>query len=625
MRDERGQALLIVLGIASVVMILMMAMLMTTDVEIKQAKSNQTEYNLGWVGRSARSIVQESFNEYIWGPITSGIENKERINEGTVINALLSNDPLLILEAALGVTRQEPDKMHFVVDLNNPNVITLGNTSVTNYLDDNRGFEAMITVRSGGRAHFSSDNSMYVFPVSFEANVRSQVTAKSSAVNSGFNRETITAYGSFTMFVFRGSFSAYVMFMEETSGVRLTASDKIKGPMHSNGSWNFVGNPGTLLTGTVTQSEKLAGFYVGNTRYLVDGDHYPPNETNPQKIKVLPRFERGFYRGVPRISLPTDLSDFKSGVLNGRSAPGGNVGIVLPIDGGNITPGGGIYIEGDADISLQQGNNSQIYNIVQKYTKREKVGKFWVDVEYVHRYTITEEYDPLNPSLDRTTVSIEVIKNGIKDEAASSGPTVYAGSFHVNPESSLRQNAIYVNGKITGLNGEIDREASLSVCAKKQVTINGHLRYENKGDATAPNKLGVLSENDDVIVDFGKEGNKKPPKEIDMHASIMTPKGVFSLCDELQRAVVYPELNDGKGVLNVWGGIISQKLGATEKTIQNQGYGLNCEYDNRLLYDPPPLFPKMESCKMTTDKPGTIGSGSPGSGQSTIQWVWTAD
>ena len=128
-----------------------------------------------------------------------------------------------------------------------------------------------------------------------------------------------------------------------------------------------------------------------------------------------------------------------------------------------------------------------------------------------------------------------------------------------------------------------------------------------------------------MTVDFGKEGNKKPPKDIYLDASIMTPHGVFSLCEELQRAVVYPELNDGKGRLHIWGGIISDRLGATEKTVQNQGYGLKAEYDNRLMYDPPPLFPKLESCKMTTDKPGSIGSGGPGSGESTIQWIWSAN
>ncbi len=631
MRDERGQALLIVLGIGAVVMILLMALMMTTDSEIKQARSNQSDYSLDWVGRSARSIVQESFNEYIWGPIAQGIEDKEKINEGLIIDSLLSNDPLMILENALSVTRQEADKMYFVVDLDDPNVIVPGTASITNKLDDNRGFDAALTVRPGGTAHFSGDNSMYVFPISFEANVRSRVTAKSSKVNSGFNRETTTAFGNFTMYICRGSFSAYVMFMEETGGVRLTVNDHIKGPMHSNGAWNFVGNPSTLLTGTVTQSDKLAGFYVGNKKYPTDGDHYPPNEKDPQKIKVRPIFQRGFYRGVPKISLPTDLSEFKDGVLYGRSVPAGNVGIVLPTTGdettpGDITPGGGIYIKGDADITLQQGDKSQTYLIVQYETKREQVynpkkNKWeWQDIEYRYEHTITEDY-----STEKTTVTTKTVMNGDEGNPTITGPTIHNRTFRVNPESTLRQNAIYVDGNITALNGEIDRNASLSVCAKKDVTINGHLRYEDKDDVTAPHKLGVLSETGDVTVDYFVDENGKAPEEIDMHASIMTPHGVFSLCDALQRAVVYPDLNQGKGKLNIWGGIISQQLGATEKTVQNQGYGLMCEYDNRLMYDPPPLFPKLESCKMTTNKPGGIGSGGSEGEETTIQWIWSAN
>ena len=241
---------------------------------------------------------------------------------------------------------------------------------------------------------------------------------------------------------------------------------------------------------------------------------------------------------------------------------------------------------------------------------------------------MTAEFNRSMRSLDAGLLS--------RAPASESGPSEIVLSKQATPVTGTT-NQWQVTLTITGKDLTQSSSADIVLVIDRSGSMGDNSRMANaKAAATSfvntlltpgntSRRIAIVSFASNVTVDFGKEGNQKPPKDIYLDASIMTPHGMFSLCEELQRAVVYPELNDGKGRLHIWGGIISDRLGATEKTVQNQGYGLKAEYDNRLMYDPPPLFPKLESCKMTTDKPGSIGSGGPGSGESTIQWIWSAN
>lgn len=606
LRDERGQALLIVLGIASVVMILMMALMSSTDAEVKNSKSNQAKQNLTWVARSSRNIVEECFNQYIWGPLASGIENKDRVDEGTVLDALLDDDPLYVVECALGITRQETNAIRFYIDLSDPDGVVLDDLAsgqvIRNELDDERAFIAQIRLEPGGPAHISEDNSTYVFPLNFEARVRNEVAVQQTSVNSGFSRDTSVAHGNLTMYIRRGSFCIYTLFMERTSGVILTGADYIEGDVHTNGSWEFMQNPGTVITGRATQTNRYAYFHYNNRKYSVEGSQYPPNETNPSKIRVKPTFGRGFYRNVPKISLPVDLSEFREGVLGGGSAPSSR-GVYLPVKDGAIVPGKGIYIKDNASIELTQGNLSQTYVIKQS------------DTTYNYIYTITTNYATENTAAT-TTYSYEKRRKSNNKLEDSSGPTTYAGTFKVGGENRGPENAIYVNGSITGINGQLDENTSLSICAYGQVTVNGNITLEKPEDTTAPHRFGLLSESSNVVLDLGA-GNNNPPRYIDIHGSIMTPNGKFEVCSTLRNKYIYPyDTNNpqDKAKVRIFGGIISKELGATESG--KYGYGTFWQHDKRLLFDPPPLFPKLESVKMSTDAP---------SGQSTLQWIWIND
>lgn len=586
LKDERGQTLLIILGVASVVMILIMALMAFTSAEVKDARSNQTEQNLIWVGRSARTIVQERFTKFLYGPLATGVENKARIDDDKLELAVLTDDPLRILEHALCVARQEAGEIRFRVDLSDTengmvyDVLGSGEV-VTNNLDEDRQFDAMVTIKPGGPAHFSDDGTMYVFPIRFESTVHCLTRTKSTPTTSGFSRETMKGGGSFAMFIRRSSFCRYLLFMESASGVYLTTNDELDGPIHTNGNWNFMDNPGAKMHGRVTQTDEYAGYYANGSLKKVKGEHYPPNEKDPKKIKVKPTFDRGFYRGVPRIDLPQNLGAFKAGVLNGRTAPPSN-GVSLPeranSDGSLRLDPGGIYVKGDAVVQLQQGANTQTYIIEQTYGNKKYVT------------IITCDYTTNSTSYVQTIQGVQTSSK------------TYQGVFCVNPDSAAAQNALYVDGRIDGLNGQLDENTRLSICASGEVVVNGDIKYERQ-DVNASNRLGILSENGNVVVDFGYA---TPQYDVYIDGSIMTPKGCFEVRNNLRNRT-------GLGKIYLFGGIISKQLGATESS-GGRGYGTASHYDARLQFDPPPLFPEPGNFDMSLDAP---------TGQDTLQWLWS--
>lgn len=574
LKDQRGQALMTVLAVASVVMMLITIILLNAGNEAKVARQNQAKQSLAWVGRSARAIVQERLMYFINGRVSLGIQLKAQ--EAQLINALVGNDPLRILEYADGITRQQSDQIRLRVDLtrSTDGIALDTGTAVLNNLDDDRQFDALITIRPDGAPHFSDTGQEYVYPFRFDVTLSSNTRLRAAA-----QRETVTGSGSMSLYLKRGSFCKYLLFMENTGGVYLTQNDAFDGPIHSNGGWNFVDNPGANCGGVVTQVSKASGFGA----YTADADHWPPGEKNPNKMKVRPLFAQGFFRGMPRIELPNNMNDFRTGVLNNRQKKDMKSGdINMP---GGDPPKGGLYISGDASVRLEQGDESQTYVIEQKVGNEQ------------HKYVVTTSYkeDPLNNVKPFT--SYEHYVNG-----SLSSQTTYDGVADSEDYYGLQQ-SIYIDGKITGLSGTVDSGTQLSICSSGAITIDGDIRYEDQS-VNGKNNLGIISENNDIILDFGKNA---APQDVYIDAALMTPKGAFKVADKARNT-------PGLGSIFLKGSVVSRNLGATESG--NCGYGLKSNFDPRLEHDPPPLFPKTSTFAMTMNTQAGI---------CTMNFIWNGN
>lgn len=354
LKDQRGQALLTVLAVASVVLMLITIILLNAGNEARVARQNQVSQSVAWVGRSARAIVQERLTNLIYGRVSQGIQLKARENE--LINCLVGNDSLRILEYADGITRQQSDQIRLRVDLSgSSDGISLDTgAAVLNGLDDDRQFDALITIQPDGAPHYSDNGQEYVFPYRFDV-----VLSSSTRLRTTAQRETVAGSGSMSLYLKRGSFCKYLLFMESSDGVYLTQNDSFDGPIHTNGAWNFMDNPGADCRGVVTQVSKTSCF--ASSWNKADADHWPPKEKNPNKMKVRPLFALGFFRGVPRIELPSNMNDFRTGVLSNRQKSDIKTCDINMPDGD--PPKGGLYISGDASVRLEQGDESQTYTI----------------------------------------------------------------------------------------------------------------------------------------------------------------------------------------------------------------------------------------------------------------------
>ncbi|MCL6613020.1 MAG: DUF4900 domain-containing protein [Firmicutes bacterium] len=182
-----------------------------------------------------------------------------------------------------------------------------------------------------------------------------------------------------------------------------------------------------------------------------------------------------------------------------------------------------------------------------------------------------------------------------------------------DPTQRRKQPAIYIDGALgglsdhsanvapTGLNGKLDKETELTVCAKYPVVISEDTTYEEdpRQHENARNILGILSEYDNVYIDYINPTNNN----VDIHASIMTPNGQFQAYDY--------QLYLGQPTINLLGGVVQKWYGPV--ATGTNGYRRNFVYDRRFVTQAPPFYPRQTGMTMQTSNQ---------SNQETLQIVW---
>jgi Tfp pilus assembly protein PilX len=455
----------------------------------------------------------------------------------------------------------------------------------------------------------------YAFPYTVTVVGQSQGSEVATVVDSG----TILLNASVTAASYQQSFAAWGMFI---GNYPLCSGDlvpgTITGPVFTNGSWNFSNSGPYTFTDPVAQSGAQAGW---------DNGGCTPSATPTNGIN--PTFTGGFSVSQPSVPLPTDSFNQEQAVLDGigiaSTSPtnaqlntalknaagiayptgGASSGVYLPYSvnssGVKTFTGGGIFVQGDAKVTLQpaaSSNTSQVYTIVQSGV------------------TTTVTIDPAAGSAGTTTITTvggsgagtQTI-NGVPQQMSSSGLSMGDATM------------LFVNGNITGLSGPgqgqaaIQNGTALSIVSSgnNNITVTGDILYKQEpvtmtGTVSTIDQLIPANNTGQVLGIFTAGGNvqlnnSQTNQNLEIDASIATISATGS-----------------GGIVNTGAAIRTLTIvgGRIQNTIQNiNATTRNVLFDRRFLTGgfAPPWFPS------TTVTPGSGVGGSVIATWKGAQWL----
>ncbi|MBN9503397.1 MAG: hypothetical protein BGO01_01775 [Armatimonadetes bacterium 55-13] len=359
----------------------------------------------------------------------------------------------------------------------------------------------------------------------------------------------------------QSSFGKYAYFTDkETSSVSggriwFYGGDHIRGPAHSN---NKNGSEFQVNWGSSTSP-----IFEDTVTSVGDFITYSPSNpsTESQFAKIYRAGSRGYELGVDEIPLP-DSSDAQKQAAWG---PNGS----YPSTNGVYTPsGGGIYIRGDASITMQVDAYGRQQFVIVQGTKT-------------------------------TTLTVDKANDVMYQKVNSGATTTIPGSGN---------GMVYSTGNITSLSGTIaDNIVSgspASVAARsaytiatdvnnnKNITLTSTLKHKTAFNPDlAPNDAANLYSGTVGLIGRNVTIASGAPKNMEIDAVILagsssTSDGSFSVADYNTKTPT--------GTLKVLGGIIQKARGAVGTLSGSNlatGYAKDYYYDARMADNPPPFFP----------------------------------
>jgi Tfp pilus assembly protein PilX len=432
---------------------------------------------------------------------------------------------------------------------------------------------------------------VYSFPYTFTVVGQSQGSEVATITDSG----TIFVNAPTSPPTYNQSFAAWGMFIGTYA---LCSADlvpgTITGPVFTNGSWNFSNSGPYTFTDSVGQVGAQAGWDNGGCK---------ASATATNGIK--PTFNGGFNVAQNAVTLPQNSFNQEQAVLDGigippcptcqpvlsgtllknaagtaypSSTPSSGVYMPYTVTGSPAVKtfqGGGIIVEGDANITLSPGatSTSQVYTIVQGSV------------------TTTITIDPSAGSAGTTTMvtsggtgaGTQVI-NGVPQQFSSTGVSQ-------GPATML-----YVDGNINSLSGPgqgktaINNGVALTVVASgnNDITVTGDILYK-----TEPVTMtGTVSTIDQLI----------PANDTGQVLGIFTSAGNVNLANkqsngnlEIDASIATISQSGSGGIVNTGNSINTLTIvgGRIQNTIQNIGATTrNVLFDRRFLNGfAPPWFP----------------------------------
>jgi Tfp pilus assembly protein PilX len=460
-------------------------------------------------------------------------------------------------------------------------------------------------------------------------------TITSTGSANGGTRNVIEQ-GSFQIQMGQGSLSQYLFLINNSGGQTgyYDSSSFFNGPVHSNTSWGFKGNPQFL--GAVTTSSNATFYHCNGNVTLVAASSNPPCSS--------PIYAQGFQFAQPTVPLPTSALGQARAALglnpavltNGVPTAPTNVeicqrlnltptcpanvaapatGVYLPNDSTNIT--GGIYIQGNVNSMtlIRPAAGQQQYVIVQGTTTS----------------TILVNYN-------NNTTTITTNPGGTTSYTGTPNGQAPIGTGGANGQ-------IFVNGTISGLTGParsaavtanspqhpvptgvgpaLAKETQLNITATGQVGVSGDLTYEcdptrlstpsyitanpncNMNGQPLNTVLGVMSTTQNVQV------SSNAPNDVYLWGSYYTSTVGTGLTVQGVTGANRnnPPTRGNSGTMHLFGGIIQDTdqvrgIQNSSGTLTN-GFNESFDYDSRFINGAvtPPNFPTKRVFVATVGAP----------------------
>jgi hypothetical protein len=279
----------------------------------------------------------------------------------------------------------------------------------------------------------------------------------------------------------------------------------INGPVFTNDAWTFGDTGAYIFTDTVGSASSNAGYYFTTTN--PQNCLQSPASSYKYKGKTIaPTFQGGLKLGQSPVPLPQNDYSQKRAVMDGLGttvtnpsnaemnsvlknasgtswpAAGASSGVYLPYSvnsstGAKTFTGGGIYVKGDASVTLAATtqtvsgvtHNLQVFNITQG----------------------------TGGSAVTTTVTLDLTGNTTtitNSPGASSGPISGLPRNMVN--SPPTEGAmLYVDGSITSLSTQSDQSAAIqnasavTITAANDIAITGDIKYKTEPVTLTQNQI----------------------------------------------------------------------------------------------------------------------------------------
>src|ERR1700730_2565521 len=289
------------------------------------------------------------------------------------------------------------------------------------------------------------------------------------------------------------SFAAWGMFIDQwavCSGSSLVPGTST-GPVFTNGGSTFGDTGASTFTDPVGSVSGQAGYSHNNGKC----DAVAAKSDKSGNSTIAPTFQAGLNLGQASIPLPPNDYHQKRAVLDGMGnsgtavvnsdlnkvlrdvnktpypSTGTNSGVYLPYtvdsQGKATFVGGGIYVKGDANVTLSTtGSSAQVYTVVQNGTTT----------------TVT-----IDPSSNTTVVTAGGKTTTINGVPTQDDPSTGA----VMRDATM----LYVDGNITSLSGPgqgkpaIQDGTALTVTAANNVTVTGDILYKTKPVTQTQNQI----------------------------------------------------------------------------------------------------------------------------------------
>jgi Domain of unknown function (DUF4900) len=471
-------------------------------------------------------------------------------------------------------------------------------------------------------------------------------TITSTGSANGATRN-VTEQGSFTIQMGQGSLNRYLFLVNNSNaqaGGFYNSGNVFNGPVHSNTSWGFSGNPQFLGPVTTASNQTFYTCFTGSGRNVTST--LTPLTTSSNPPCSSPNYAQGFQFNQPTIPLPTsalgqaraalglDPTVSTNGVPNAptaletcqklnlsatcsASSPAPATGVYLP--GSNTTPPaitGGIYIQGNVTgMTLDRpAANQQRYTIVQGTTTSV------ILVNYANNTT----------TITRTP----------------GGTTNYTGTPNGHsPTGGGANGQIFVNGTVSGLTGParpnpdttpangpqnplpssvrpaLAKETQLNITATGQVGVTGDLTYEcdptqlsvptyitanpncNMNGQPLNTVLGVMSTGSNVQI------QSTAPRDIYLWGSYYTATTNMGLTVQGVTGMGRNPTRGASGTMHLFGGLIQnqdQTRGYVTSTgTLTNGFTESFNYDTRFANGAvtPPNFPTTRNFSPTVGAP----------------------